>query len=260
MSGADATIRSVDTGDAEFSFSDVTLAAAALNGEEAFKGRPVKNVRAVAKLETFTVGIVVPKDSSIRTVQDVKGKRMSTGWNSFPQGRILNKAMLATGGLTVDDVVGVPTPELIRAADDLKSGKVDATIYAPQAPKMKEVDAAIGVRFLSLPNTPQAVAAVKNVRQDFYLTHLTPRRGLTGVLEPIDTLAFDLAVTTGAQVKDEVVYKVVKAIHDNGAELKKASPTFGSFRTDDMAKQFSTLRYHPAAIKYYREQNMWPGS
>lgn len=258
MNGSDATMRAVDNGEAEFTLSDVTRAAAAIKGEDVFKGRAVKNVRAVSQLLTFTVGIVVPKDSAIRKVADVRGKRMPVGWAAFPQGQRLLEAMLKSGGLNVSDIVGVPTPDLVRAADDLKAGNVDASTYAPQAPKMKEVDAAIGIRFISLPNTPDSIRGIKSVAEDFYLVKLNPRPGLTGIVEPIDTLAFDLAIVTGTHVKDEAVYELAKAVHEHGEELKKSSPIFGSFRANNVAKQFSTLQYHPAALKYYKEKGLLP--
>ena len=260
MNGADATLRATNGGESDLTLSDVTLVSAAMQGEEAFKGHPLKNVRAVVKLLTFTVGVVVPKDSPIKTVQDLKGKRMPVGWNAFPQGRALLTAMLATGGLTVSDIKGVPTPELIRAAEDLKTGKVDASIYAAEAPKMKEVDAAIGVRFINLPDTPAALKAVKAVREDFYLAKRQPRPGLTGVLAPTTMLAFDLAIVAGTHVSDDAAYQVAKTLYEHGAELKKMSPVFGSFNPKDMAKKFSILEYHPGAIKFYKEQGLWPSS
>jgi len=260
MNGADATLRSTNGGESDLTLSDVTLTSAALKGEEAFKGHPISDVRAVAKLLTFTVGIVVPKDSPIKTVQELKGKRMPTGWNAFPQGRALLKALLATGGLTVADVKGVPTPGLIRAAEDLKSGKVEASFYAPAAPKLKEVDAAIGIRFVDVGDTPKSLQAVKSVREDFYLAKLTPRRGLTGIVAPTTMLAFDLAVVSSTHASDAAVYKVAKALYESGNGLKKMSPTFATFDPQKMVKQFSVLKYHPGAIKFYKEQGLWPKS
>ena len=53
--------------------------------------------------------------------------------------------MLATAGLSLKDVDGVPTTNLLRAADDFKAGRLDATLFAIGAPKMAEVDAAIAL-------------------------------------------------------------------------------------------------------------------
>ena len=62
--------------------------------------------------------------------------------------------MLKTVGLTTDDVAGVPVPDLILAANDFVEGKNDATAIAIVAPKVVEMDNAVGgIRFLSLPQT-----------------------------------------------------------------------------------------------------------
>ena len=109
----------------------------------------------------FCVLPMVRKDSGIDTVADLKGKRFPIGWQGFQQGIPLSNAMLATAGLSLDDMDGVPTANLLRAADDFKAGRLDATIFAIGAPKMAEVDAAVGIKFLDLPDTPEAAKTLQ---------------------------------------------------------------------------------------------------
>jgi TRAP transporter TAXI family solute receptor len=258
MRGTEAVIQAVDKGRAEFVFNDVTQLAAAINGKEYFKGRPVKHLRAIAKVVTFPVGFMVRKNSPIKTVQDLKGKRLPVGWKAFQQGLVLMQASLAAGGLTFKDIRGVPTIGLISAADDFKAGKTDATMIAPTAPKVREVDAAVGgVRFLSLGNGPKQLAAVKSIRKDFYITLVKPARFIPGVVKPTYMLAFDVALVTNDKLPDAVAYKVAKAFYENKATLVKGHPIFHGYFPKQSAKKFSVLRYHPGAIKFYKEVGIW---
>ncbi len=259
MRGTEAVIRATDAGRAEFFYSDVTHVTAALNGEEAFKGRPAKNILAIAKLVTFPTAFMVKKDSPIKTVADLKGKRIPVGWKAFRQGLVLMEATLATAGLTLKDVRGVPTIGLITAADDFKTGKTDAGYIAPVAPKTREVDASVGgIRFLGVGNGPEQLKAAQAIRQDFYIILVKPAPHLPGILKPTYMLAFDNALLTGAHVSDEVVYKVTKALVENKAALVKGHPLFRGFNPKQASKQFSTVKYHPGAIKYYKEKGLWP--
>ena len=57
---------------------------------------------------------------------------------------------------------------------------------------------------------------------------------------------------------DDVVYKVVKALHDNAAEFGKVFPPLRLFDKDDMAQVVPGVDYHPGAIKFYKEIGQWP--
>jgi len=259
MRGTEAVISALNSGRAEFAFNDVTQVAAAINGEEAWKGRPAKNLLAIAKTVTFPTAFMVRKNSPIKSIADLKGKRVPSGWRAFWQSIALMGASLAAGGLTWNDVKGVPTIGLITAADDFKAGKTDAGYIAPLAPKVREVDSATGgIRFLSIGNGPKQLAAVKSVRKDFYIITVKPAPHIPGVAVPTAMLAFDNALVTGAHVSDEVAYKVAKAFGENKATLAKGHPMFRGFFPKRAAKQFSVLKYHPGAIKYYKEIGIWP--
>jgi TRAP transporter TAXI family solute receptor len=259
MRGTEAVIGALNAGRADFAFNDVTQIAAAINGEEAWKGRATKNLRAVAKIVTFPTAFMVKKNSPIKSIADLRGKRVPSGWRAFRQSIALMGASLAAGGLTWKDVKGVPTIGLITAADDFKAGKTDAGYIAPLAPKVREVDSAVGgIRFLSIGHGPAQLKAVKSVRKDFYIITVKPAPHIPGVAVPTDMLAFDNALVAGAHVPDDVVYKVAKAFAENKAMLVKGHPMFRGFFPKRAAKKFSVLKYHPGAIKYYKEKGLWP--
>ena len=60
-------------------------------------------------------------------------------------------------------------------------------------------------------------------------------------------------------MSDEVAYKVAKAVYENKKLLAQGHPTFRGFNPKTASKQFSVLKYHPGAIKFYKEVGIWQG-
>lgn len=254
-----ASMTAVEVGEAQFSFMSNDEVGIAVRGKDEHTGQPLENLRLVTTVFPFKVGIVVKADSDIKTVADLKGKRFPTGWEGFPQGIALSSAMLATAGLSFDDVQGVPTTNLLRAADDLKAGVLDATIFAIGAPKMAELDAAIGIRFLDLPNTPEAAAAMAAVRPEYHIAQQKALPHLNGVADGSNLMEYAMTVVTHADADEEMIYNVAKTLHTGKADLAAAHPSFNAMNPDNLAVLQPDVQYHPGAVRYYKEVGIWKG-
>ena len=254
-----ASMTAVEVGEAQFSFMSNDEVGIALRGKDEHEGQPLESLRLVTTVFPFKVGIVVKADSDIKTVADLKGKRFPVGWEGFPQGIALSNAMLATAGLSLDDTQGVPTTNLLRAADDLKAGVLDATIFAIGAPKMAELDAAIGIRFLDLPNTPEAAAAMAAVRPEYHIAAQPALPHLNGVADGTNLMQYAMTVITHADADEAMIYEVAKTLHTSKADLAAAHPSFNAMNPDNLAVQQPDVQYHPGAIRYYKEVGVWKG-
>lgn len=253
-----ASMGAVQAGQAGFTFMSNDELGIAVRGRDEHKGKPMDKLRLAAVVFPFKVGILVRKDSGINSVADLKGKRFPVGWQGFPQGIALSNAMLATAGLSLNDTNGVPTANLLRAADDFKAGRLDATLFAIGAPKMAEVDAAVGIKFLSLDNSDKAKAAMAAIRPEYTVAAQAPLPHLNGVIGNTNLMEYAMTVAASADVDEETVYKVVKALHQNKAELVASHPSFNAMNPAQLALQQQDVQYHPGAIRYYREVGIWP--
>ena len=82
--GTQAMQSAVNNRQAAFGITEVASMTAALTGIAEFKDRPLKNLRVVFRIRTLSIGMFVRKDSPIKTIADVKGKKYSSQWSAFP--------------------------------------------------------------------------------------------------------------------------------------------------------------------------------
>ena len=263
LGGSAQGIIAVSTESADFTISDASQVTDGVLGIAPFEAKN-PNVRVAFTFAQLFVGMMVRNDSDIKTYADMAGKKFGSGFPGFPNLIPLSNGALAPAGLSLDDTVGVPVSSLIPAANDFQEGKTDAALFAIGAPKVAEVNAALesngGVRFLSMDNSPESLARVKAIKIDYNIVTLNPNPRFAGILGPTNVVAVPLIIAVGPHVSDDDVYAFVKAVSENKPQLAAGHPSFNSFFPERMALQYQELEYHPGAIKFFKEQGIWPGS
>lgn len=258
--GSSAYVPQVNAGNLEFGLANELETFYAVTGTGIYDGRAHPDLRVATVLTPFASGIFVRKDSPIRTVQDLKGKRLPSGWASQKVIGVLMDGYLASGGLSYADVEQVPVPNVVKGADDFAAGKTDAFFFALGAGKVRETDAKVGgIRVIGIDPSPEAVARMQKHVPVATAGRYEPSKVNVGVLEPTHVQQYDYLMLTNAKVPDEIVYRVVKAMHDNKPMLAESFPALGRFNPERMARTFKGgVTYHPGAIKYYTEIGQWP--
>ncbi|MFL6797379.1 MAG: TAXI family TRAP transporter solute-binding subunit [Xanthobacteraceae bacterium] len=213
------------------------------------------NLRIIGPVYTLKTGFWVRKDSNMRSVGDLRGKRVTMGYSAMRALDPLSRAILATGGLNENDIKPVLVPNVVRSADDFVSGAADMFMFAFGAPKVREVDVTVGgTRFLEIPQTP-GMPAAKQVSPYGYLSDVTPGPAYIGVEKPMQVYTIDNILFTHAKVPDEVVYKVIETMEANQAELVAVAPNLREFSTASLYKTYD-FPYHPGALKYFKDKKM----
>jgi TRAP-type uncharacterized transport system substrate-binding protein len=90
------------------------------------------------------------------------------------------------------------------------------------------------------------------------MTVVGPAPNFPEIKEDIPMLAFDMTMQTHVDVPDDVVYRVVKALHERQKELVAIFAGLRRFDPREMAVKYEGLEYHPGAIKFYQEIGQWP--
>src|SRR3989304_4631131 len=98
--------------------------------------KPYRNSRILVVGGSLHVGFIVAKDSSIGTVADLKGKRVPSDFPGIPIVRLNATALLASAGLTFDDVVKVPVSDLVANYQAFLEGRTDAAWQSAASPRL----------------------------------------------------------------------------------------------------------------------------
>lgn len=250
---ANVFIPAIARGDVDFGVANHYEVMLALTGESYFAGRQQANLRAVAVLFPLRVTTYVRHDSDVRRVSELKGRRMPDG---YVQNKIilpLVDAMLASDGLTRDDVVGLNVAGVAAGADAFIAGRTEGFLMALGAPKVREADARHGIRALPIENSPETVTAIRQHMPVAYLAREEPGPGSPGIVEPTWVIAYDTLLVASGETDEDVVYRMTRALYANKEQLVAASPAFRLFSPDKMARDLSPVEYHPGAMRFYRE-------
>ena len=203
----------------------------------------------------LSVSLVVKKDSLIKTVYDVKGKRVT---GEYPANIAIwyhIYTALAGAGMTWDDVKVVPVPAVNDGVDALVQGRADVSNHAIGAAKIKEADTSVGVRYLSLDCSAQGEARVRKAVPGYYLT-IVKSGASTGVVGDTCVLTYDIYLVGHKALPGDVVQATLKAVWDNIASCPLA-PAIQRLDAGAVGLRRCTIPYHPAAQEFHPEKGVW---
>jgi TRAP transporter TAXI family solute receptor len=200
--------------------------------------------------------LIVKKDSPIKTIGDVKGRRvtgeypaqLAVWYNVF--------GSLSNGGLTWNDVKVVPVPAVNEGVDALIQGRADVTTHAIGSAKVKEADAAIGIRYIPLDCSKQGEARIKKAVPGYYLS-VVKAGSSTGIVEDTCAYTYDIYLVGHKALPDAVVRNVLQAIWVNVEKLPQFHPGFAEWTKARAVDPEVTIPYHPAAIRYFKDSGVW---
>ena len=252
----------LDSGEIDFGVINAVEMNLAYQGPARFKvaGKNplphVPNTRLIMRGSLLQVSLIVKKDSTIKTVNDVKGKRVT---GEYPANIAIWFHVftgLANGGMTWNDVKVIPVPAVNDGVDAVVQGRADVSNHAIGAAKVKEADASVGVRFVSLDCSPQGEERVRKAVPGYYVT--TIKSGLsTGVVDDTCVLTYDIYLVGHKALPAEVVQAALKSIWDNIDKLPPLHANFKDWTRERAASADVTLPYHPAAAQFYKEKGVW---
>jgi hypothetical protein len=217
-----------------------------------------KDLRIIAAVHALRTPFFVRKDSNMRTIADLRGKRVTMGYSAMRNIDIATRAMLATAGLTAADIKPILVPNVVRSADDFMAGNADMFYFAFGGPKVREADATVGgIRVLEMDD--KGMPAARKIMPWGYAITVTPGPIFTGVDKPMKVYAFDNVLITSAKVKDEVIYKILETMEKNKPDLIAIQPVLREFTPAFGFKKYG-VAYHPGALKFFQERNLMPAA
>lgn len=252
MAGAAQYAPLVNRGDIEFGISNVPELHYLVSGTVIVE-RPNPDLKMVARIVPWYNGLVVKKDSPLKSLADLRGQPVPAGFTGNPLGKVLITGYLANAGMTFEDTRQVPVPAFPRMFDAFKQQQTVTSIGTIGMAQLREWEAALGgVRFLPFDATPKAVEAITRHVPHSRVEIVQPGPGKVGVDQPTPMLVYDYALWANSKVSNDVVAKVVKALYEHAADLKAAGPLFAEFEARRVGDD-TGIAYHPGATQALKE-------
>jgi len=239
----------------------------------AFEGREdmgyrdaVKDIRLIVRGNFINAtGLVVRKDSGIKSVADLKGKRVAYGYPGTAFAKMTTDAVLAANGMSINDVQQVPVATIVAGVEALRDNRVDATFaLVPSSPVMLETHNAIGLQELNFIDNTQP-GDIDKVSADVMneITTRIPGAELS-VVKPEGYIANETIaikypnyLVTSRHVSDDAVYTIMSTLWEHYEKLFPVHPWLQEWTPEQFFDPHPTLPYHPGAVKFLQEKGLW---
>ncbi|TSE20417.1 TRAP transporter solute receptor, TAXI family [Tepidimonas alkaliphilus] len=234
-------------GEVAFTLAD-TLSDAWKGNEEAGFKQKLDKLRGIAGLYNNYIQIVANADSGIRTLADLKGKRVSVG--AARSGTELNaREILKAAGLSYADLGKVEYLPFGESVELMKNRQLDATLQSAGLGVASIRDLATAIRIVVIPVPPEVVAKVGDPA---YQPAVIPANTYTGQTADVPTAAIPNFLVTHSGVPEETVYRTTKAMFEHLDALHAAHNAARAIKRETALKGMP-IPLHPGAERYYRE-------
>jgi len=251
----------VDGGELAFGMANAMELRFAYDGVKLFEGRRLENLRVVGVLfPTHITMALLAADSETMNgnIDNLRNKRLPGGYSGAPVGELLINASLANAGLDEADVEKVPVTGFTDGMEYFVTGRVDAAMVILGAGFVADMERRAGkLRLLSLNDDDDSVRALE---QQIPVARITPMKAnprLVGMDRPINVMTYNFLVFANRNTPEDAVYKIARILYEQQPELAKLAPMFRLSNPENIVEDIG-VPYHPGAIRYYRENSIWP--
>ncbi|MFD4818996.1 TAXI family TRAP transporter solute-binding subunit [Peribacillus butanolivorans] len=250
-SGASAeNMETLRVGEAEIAFSQTDIGAYAIEGKEMFDGKPIDNIQAISSLYPETVQLVTTAKSGIKSVSDLKGKKVSVG--APGSGAYINAMqILEIHGLSDKDIKA-QNLSFDESTDGIQAGNIDAAFITAGTPTGAVEALSVQNDIVIIPMADDKVQALVD-KYPYYAEDTIPS-GTYKIKSDIKTVAVKAMLVVSKDLDEELVYEMTKAIYENTDKITHAK---GKFITPETALEgLGDMELHPGAAKYFKEKGV----
>jgi uncharacterized protein len=250
-SGASAeNMAAIKDSKTEIAFTQTDIASYASEGTEMFSDNKVENARGIATLYPETIQIVTTKDSGIKSVEDLKGKVVSVG--EAGSGTLLNaKQILEVHGIALEDLEA-RNLSFDDSTTGIQDGTIDAAFITSGTPT-GAVEGLAATEDITIVPVESGKISELIEKYPYYSEDEIPSGTYSKVDEAVTTVAVRAMLVTNADISEDVIYDVTKAIFENTDAITHAKGEL--IKAEDGLKGMG-IELHPGAKKYFDEKGV----
>lgn len=244
-----SNLKGVQDGSITLAISKVPTTIDAMNGKAPFTA-PADKITNMGYLYTEHYHILVNKNSDIKSVSDLKGKRVTT----FAKGNtaeIICRDILGAYGLTYNDLGAINFSSLSDMGEQFKDGLTDCLMFASAIPVSTVLDITTARDIRLIPLTDEDFAKLKKV-SPAYMKNIIPANTYKGQTEEVPCLGNMQHMIVNKDLDEEFVYQMTKAIVEHLGDIGATHVVYKILTPEAMAQDLG-IPMHPGATRYYKE-------
>lgn len=250
--GSVANVNAIQSGTAESGLVQSDVAYWGYTGTGVFEGKPkTDKLRFLASLYPEHIHVILPKNSTVQKLEDLKGKRIGVGLpaSGAQVGALL---ILEEAGLKKNENYQAEELNTQQSAERIQDNQLDAFLTVTGAPAagIAQLASISGMRLLSIPKEVQDAVIAK---APFYFSSPIPAGTYEGQTNDVSTLAVGAQWLVSADQPEELVYGITKALWADVTKSLLQHHAKGKDVTLESALGGRGIPLHPGAERYYRE-------
>lgn len=234
-------------GEVAFALGDAVSLAWAGNAEVGF-AKKLDKLRGISALYPNYIQIVASAESGIKTLEDLKGKRVSVG--APKSGTELNaRAVFEAAGLSYDDLGKVEYLPFAESVELIKNRQLDATLQSAGLGVASIRDLATSIDIVVVPIPPEVVEAIGDPA---YVSATIPAGTYDGQENDVPTAAITNILVSHSDVSDDLAYQMTKLLYEHLDALQATHSAAKAIKLENAVASMP-VPLHPGAERYYHE-------
>lgn len=219
------------------------------DGVMMFEGQEFNKLRGLATLYSEPLQIVTT-DPNIKTVADLKGKKLAVG--AIGSGVEANaRQIIAAAGMDFEKDIDAKFLSFAEASAGLKDKQVDAAFLTAGIPTaaIQDLSAQNDVYIVAIEGD---IAATLKSNYKFFTDYVIPANTYKGQTSDVNTLTVKSMLCVSADMDEALAYALTKQIYENLDRVVLAH-NVGKFITKETAMEAMPIEVHPGAARYFNE-------
>ncbi len=253
--GSVANLQLIGTGKPYLGMTMADAGLDALRGQDRFTGKAVP-IRTLMVMYPNRMHVVTIEGTGVNTMQDLKGKRVSTGSGGSAT-EVMAFRVIEAAGLDKDRDLKRERLGVAESVNAIKDRKIDAFFWVGGLPTAAVTDLANtpGVK-IKLVDHANLVAAMNKKYGNLYVQDVIPKDTYRG-MEADNKQATVMNLLVAHQNMDErTAYSIVRAVFEHKDELVRVHKEAENFKLENQKAVATPIPFHPGALKYYREKGI----
>jgi len=251
--GSVYNVNTINANELDFGISQSDTAYQAYNGEGKFEGKAVKGLRSVIAIYPELLALVVRKSSGIKSLTDVKGKKLNVDIPGSGT-RMTTDIVLNAFGIKHSDLALANELKSSEGPTMLKDNKIDGYfgVFGHPTANIKDASNSVDIDLVAIDGKPIDDLVAK---YSYYAKGIISGSFYKGVKHDTPSIGVKAVLVTKDSIDEKIVYTLTKTILDNFDAFKKLHPAYKTITKESLLDGLAVPQ-HPGAIKAFKEAGL----